>query len=394
MLLTRSEFEAKRKDPVLSLKYAQEALELAQKGKLAPTRLSALTLSQAADALEKIGSRPHRAMATNLHQLTYPCIQAVFGAQSEEMVNVIRNDGVNEFLAGNRATGAEKLRRAEALSRTLTKPISPNDNCWLQSDLGWMESSQGHWKQAEEFNRLAHALGKKLSLTLNDRLYLSGNLAGVLADQARFSEAIPFQSEARDVAVSQSTVELVKVQAMSRLATLRWATNDHAGYSRDVAAIYQRVEKRGASATVDEWALAARAAGLAPSSEGVNHEARAIQLEAAMKNFPQYRLGFRALALLYLRAGMPEKTIATLGTTTSVFDDILMALAFRQKGKKIEAEAAYRSALARQKSIAERAEETYAYNDSDWQDRLEERILIAEWDKPAPESAPPPRRGK
>jgi tetratricopeptide (TPR) repeat protein/tRNA A-37 threonylcarbamoyl transferase component Bud32 len=393
LLLSRAEFEARQQQEGAAAKYARDALELARSGKLMPTRVAFAALQDAALAL---GRRPPEAVADTaaaLHRAALRYARKACGDPSPELAAATRDLGDYLFRTGDRVAGARLIEEAAAGADRLTTPLSDRQRGRLLGLRGRSEAARGRFADAERHLREALALARKAAPD-RDREEAAATLAGVLADQERAGEAVSLLEDAKRLAYARrDCTDADRARAAGRLAAIRLATGDKAGYRVEVK---EMVRRFGDTAQEDVLTAVARAAALAPGHDGWDPSGLSHRLTAVPAESHRPPAARRAPALLLVRSGAPaeaEELLALDDTPATAADHLVLGLAAAQVGDAGAAREHLWTAEVLRSAARPSADRPFAYADASWLSRLEETVLSAELRRSLPaELAPTPPR--
>jgi serine/threonine protein kinase len=399
LLLGRVQFESVFGSLAQAQSYAEQALPLIRKGKIANQKALSIALLQASKEFAR-PSLPEagRAVAHELLAITRQYVENLYGQQSREMCIALRVEGECRYALGDRAPGAARLAEAEPLARLFSRGSDDEELHDLFAALGNVANAQGRFADGKKYYTQALDITLRNDWNRHTRLNDAWGVVQSLVGQKNYREAIPVLMDIRKWTNTGKVAELDLTWIDLSLASVRLASGGHDGYQSDLRSMAKQYEK---STNTDTLARLAWALALSPDasiSEATDLEKR---LSAALKRYPQFAWGHWALALLALRAGDIEGAEAALKAGGALWKTQELALYPSISGLC----AAKRGDLPTARTHLRKAEELiaaekpsekhpFAYADINWVDRLLADVLVEELhDKLAPrEPAPPPRQ--
>jgi len=387
ILLHRVIFEVEQNEPDKAVVVAMDAVRMADKGKLVPTRDTVAVLHNAAFALAKgKPSKPATAAARQLFGLNYTLVASVFGDPSPEMVIALSNHGDLLYRTGDRLGGIALYEKAEAMLAVLPKPPENFHLYDLAERRATAEADRGRFADAERYFRQAHKHSRSLEWT---HASAATNLARVLVAQGKYAEAVPFLEQAKKALSRDKASQQELVYTDLHLAEVLVTAGEFEKHAELVTAMATKYAK---STDTTVLVRLGWAAALSPKPVGVDLPDVAKRISGKMGTF---YWGERCLALLRLRSGelsLVEVALTRAGKDNAMSEAIRGLTAVARKDLS-----AARRALAKAEQLIEAAKPSektpFAYAGNLWHFRLETEILLNELRAAFPvlELAPPPR---
>jgi len=378
LLLARSEFESDHgNDEDRAEKFGREALEEIAAGRFHRTREMSHAIVDAGMALVRDG---RGAVGAELLRASRELVKANHGAGGWQYCSVVINEGRGRLSAGDVPAARECLREAEKLAESLSPPLTKYLRRHLARLKANLHLSVGKSSEAEAEFRQVLANSRELPPEDFDlRQEDADAVAGALAEQRKFKEALPFAEEAAKMADERKAKEAIRAHAHGAVALLQLAAGDMAGYDKS---FQQMLTTFWASIRSDTLAALALVGGASKSNSAFKLNESAARLEATLAKLKQPSVQvWHGLALLRLRAGQfadVDSAMAKIGTPKSPIDFAILGLAARARGDVTAARANLAQAEAAVARFAPSEAKPNAGGIGSWVERLQASLLLAE----------------
>jgi|GEM_PF-1541899 len=364
VLVHRIELDLTAKRTADARKDIERVTDLVRKGKFLSSRAGITTLS---DLLTQIDAVPALQKAGNeLSAAVRPLVESAHGRASGSALKMIHGEALALVAAGDRARAVELL--ADARGRfALNDKLPALTRARILYTATELELARADFPEAlAVIKDLRAALAELKTVTDGDKYEIGRMEANAHVGGGDFPAAIPHLLDARRAAaqLKKPASELALLDL--RLAECRLLAGERPEYRAAVATLLAGHEK---ATELDVLVRLAWAAALDPAPGDWDAKAFETRFSAAFQPNTRFPWGYRALALVRLRAGKLKEAEDALGrasTDPSPQDPLMRGLIAAARGDKAIAKAQLAQAEEQLAARVPTAAKPFPYANHPW----------------------------